>query len=157
MYRQALLFLRIFLITIVATLVASCNSDRGSDVNDKKFNVASTRPVADALDKRTADSRKARIADVKYQLHLEVFEHTDWFSGESTLSFELNDATTALTIDFTGGNVSEVRVNGQPVRVDYNGFFVAPKTSLHLSKSPPPHRRTSASRKCIGRYGRMPV
>ena len=124
MCRQALLFLRIFLITIVATLVASCNSDRGSDVNDKKFNVASTRPVADALDKRTADSRKARIADVKYQLHLEVFEHTDWFSGESTLSFELNDATTALTIDFTGGNVSEIRVNGQPVRVDYNGFFV---------------------------------
>jgi hypothetical protein len=82
MYRQAQLFSRILLITIVAAFVASCNSDNGAQVNDKKLNVASTRPVADALNKRTADSRKARIADVKYQLHLEVFEHTDWFSGE---------------------------------------------------------------------------
>jgi aminopeptidase N len=124
MYRQAQLFSRIFLIPIVAAFVASCNSDSGAPLNDKKFNVSSTRPVADALDKRTADSRKSRIADVEYQLHLEVFENTDWFNGESTLSFELNDATTALTIDFSGGNVSEVRVNKRPIRVDYNGFFV---------------------------------
>jgi hypothetical protein len=55
---------------------------------------------------------------VRYQLHLEVFEHTDWFGGEATLSFELNDATTALSIDFSGGTVSEVRVVDQAVRVD---------------------------------------
>ena len=72
MYRQAQLFSRIFLITIVSTLVASCNSDNGAQVNDKTFNVSSTRPVTDTLNKRTADSRKARIADVRYQLHLEV-------------------------------------------------------------------------------------
>ena len=124
MYRQAQLFSRIFLITIVAAFVASCDSDNGAQVNNKKLNASSTRAVADALDRRTADSRKARLADIKYQLHLEVFEHTDWFSGEATLSFELNDASTALTIDFSGGNVSEVRVNDQPIRVDYNGFFV---------------------------------
>jgi len=113
-----------FLMSIIAGPLVSCDSDHGTQVNDKKFNVSSTRPVADALDKRTADSRKARIADVRYQLHLEVLEHTDWFSGESTLSFELNDATSALTIDFSGGNVSEIRVNDQPIRVKYNGFFV---------------------------------
>ena len=124
MKRRIFLISSAFLISMVAGLVVSCESDRGSQLNDEKFNASSTRPVADALDRRTADARKARIANVRYQLHLDVSANGDWFSGESTLSFELGDATSPLTIDFSGGNVSEVRVNGQAVRVDYNGYFL---------------------------------
>lgn len=124
MKRRIFLASSAFLISITAGLVVSCESDPGSQLSNEKFNVSSTRPVADALDRRTADARKARLADVKYQLHLDVTANSDWFSGESTLSFDLKDATNALTIDFAGGNVSEVRVNDQAVRVDYNGFFL---------------------------------
>jgi len=113
-----------FLISIAAGLIVSCDSDRNTQVHVEKLKVSSTRPVADALDRRTADARKSRLADVKYQLHLDITANNDWFSGESTLSFVLKDATTALSIDFGGGNISEVRVNDQPVRVDYNDFFL---------------------------------
>lgn len=78
----------------------------------------------DALDRVTADSRKARISNLDYEVLVDLVSSEAEFSGDVTLRFDLADADTDLTIDFTGGSVIELSVNDAQVVADYNGYFI---------------------------------
>ena len=106
---------------ILACLLASCQQDdsgHGSGVN------TAARESSDALNYTTASRRKARVSDVEYDLHIDLQGSEDAFAGEVDIRYKLSDAAADLTLDFGGGTVRELRVNGTPVPAAYNGFFL---------------------------------
>jgi aminopeptidase N len=114
----------VVLAVTIASLLVACQPDRGDHGIGDAERTTTSRNVVDALDRQTADSRQARISGVEYDLYVDVHSSTDWFSGEVTIQFGLTDPSSDLSVDFSGGSVHRVLVNGRPIRVDYNGFFL---------------------------------
>jgi aminopeptidase N len=85
---------------------------------------ATLRPVADALDKVTADERKARISDLSYDVFIDLAASDAEYVGEVRIEFNLADANSDLSLDFTGGTLQDVRVNGEKLSAGYNGYFL---------------------------------
>ncbi len=93
--------------------------------------VVNARPVADALDQATAEARKARISNLSYDALIDIASSEEAIMGEVDIQFDLSDAASNLTLDFTGGILNEVKVNGNTVAADYNGYFLTlPATQL---------------------------
>ena len=89
------------------------------------------REAAPMLGMEDAAARSARVANVAYILEFELDGETDEYTGRATTTFELTDARANLTVDFAGGTVASVQVNGSPVDAPYNGYFVTlPANSL---------------------------
>jgi aminopeptidase N len=100
----------------------------GNDIN-----VDHARAAADALDKVTADSRKARISNLEYDAFVDIAASEEELVGEVSIQFDLSDASASLTLDFTGGTVNAVQVNGETSAADYNGFYITlPAEQLQL-------------------------
>jgi len=118
---QRLIRRRLALLAAVPALLllGSCQQD----VQDDR-GVDSGRSPVDALDRDTANARKARISNLEYQVLIDLVSSEDEFSGDVTLRFDLADASTDLTIDFTGGSVIEMLVNDAQVVANYNGYFI---------------------------------
>jgi aminopeptidase N len=113
----------VLLALLAAILIAACQPDHGVPGTHGTESV-STRPVTDALDRQTARMRKARLADLQYELFVDIQSSTDEFLGEATIRFDLADASSDLSIDFSGGTVQEVRVNDELVVASYNDYFI---------------------------------
>ena len=91
------------------------------------------RPAVDALDKTTADARKARISNIEYDAYIDIAASEEDIIGELSARFDLSDAISDLTLDFTGGTVSSLRVNGEAISDAYNGYFITlPAEELQL-------------------------
>jgi len=83
-----------------------------------------TRAAVDALDKTTADVRAARVSDVSYDVSIDLSDGDEAFTGEVFIEFALSNAESDLTLDFNGGTLLEVKVNGEVISPEYNGFFI---------------------------------
>ena len=70
------------------------------------------RAAVDALDKATAMARKARISNLEYDALIDIAQSEEELVGKASIQFDLSDASSDLTIDFTGGTVNSIRVNG---------------------------------------------
>jgi len=82
------------------------------------------RPAEDRLTAEYAAERGARVSDVRYALEFTLEETPERFSGRADIRFDLAHAANSLTLDFSEGDVSAVRINGEDATVDYNGAFV---------------------------------
>ena len=104
------------------------------------FNAASAAPVKAAnaraenayLSEADAMARSARVSNVDYVLDF-TLTGKETFSGTTTVSFDLKDNDSPLTIDLDKATVKSVAVNGKQVAARYNNWFVtlAPE---HLAK-----------------------
>ena len=120
---------------ILACLLASCQQDDSAIGTGDSLNT-STRESADGLDYTTASARKARVSEVQYDLYIDLHSSDDAFTGEANIHYELSDADTDLTLDFGGGTVGDLRVNGEPVQVAYNGYFLTlPAAALRTGEN----------------------
>jgi aminopeptidase N len=93
---------------------------------------ANTAPRAENafLSQADAAARSARVSNVDYVLDF-TLTGKESFGGTTTLSFDLNDASSPLTIDLDKATVKSVTVNGKSVAPQYNGWFVTlPANSL---------------------------
>jgi len=120
-----------FLVTLAVLsalfLITSCQQTPLRPVDDN------ARAAVDALDRDTADARKARISNVAYNTYIDIASSEDEFLGDVTIRFDLSDASADLTVDFTGGVVSMLQVNGVSVAADYNGYYITvPAEQLQL-------------------------
>jgi aminopeptidase N len=115
---------RLVPVLILTGLLAACGQDRGRDAPATPQSRGTARPVVDALDKATADARRARVANVAYELAIALDPGAAQFGGEITIRFDLSDPADDLTLDFGGGTVLDARLNGQPFDGGYNGFFL---------------------------------
>ena len=83
-----------------------------------------------------AAARAARVGNVAYNLEFELDGEADEYAGRVRTVFELKDGRASLTVDFAGGTVASVRVNGSPVIAPYNGYFLTlPASSLRTGSN----------------------
>lgn len=117
---------KITLATILSLGLMAC--DRGSETPANEGANANAnsqlRVVADDLMETRAIARKARVLDANYDLSIDLTDKETGFEGSTVISFVLKGADEPLTVDFSGGKVSAISLNGQSVGVDHNGFFI---------------------------------
>lgn len=95
----------------------------------------SDRPARDQLSQAEASARKARVSQIAYVLDIDLVTLGDAYQGVVAVEFQLTDNAAPLEIDFTGGSVSAVVVNGQALAADYNGFFITLPASALIAGS----------------------
>jgi aminopeptidase N len=88
---------------------------------------AAAAPAARAenafLSQADAAARAARVSNVDYQLDF-TLTGKETFSGTTTLTFDLKDADSPLTVDLDKATIKSLSVNGKPVAPQYNGWFI---------------------------------
>lgn len=76
------------------------------------------------LTEKTARQRAQRVSDVKYRLQFSIDAESPDFTGQVEISFRYrNGSSAALPIDFAGGKIHTLEINGKPVpRPSYDGL-----------------------------------
>jgi aminopeptidase N len=122
---------------VLATLLGLTACERGPAVQEEVVRKSGIpRPVANALDRDTAERRKARISGLEYELFIDIAAGPDEFLGEALLRFDLTDADSDLTVDFAGGSIVSVTVNDAVIDPDYNGnFLTIPADALAVGQT----------------------
>jgi len=82
------------------------------------------RAAAAALTMEHARSRAARVSEVSYEFSVRLDGTSPEYAGSVAASFELSQADESLTLDFAGGSVASVVINGDAVESHYNGYFL---------------------------------
>lgn len=75
------------------------------------------------LSQDDAFARSARIANVDYVLDF-TLTGKETFAGTTTVTFDLKDTGSAVTLDLNKATVKSVSVNGKPVKARYNDWFI---------------------------------
>ena len=97
---------------------------------------AQERAAAPKLTIEAARERKSRVREVAYGLRFELDGEAAEFSGSVNIAFELSGMGEDLTVDFTGGTVAAVAINGERVDADYNGFYLTlPAAALQAGQN----------------------
>ena len=122
------------LLAIISTLLlVACGEQAVTSVNSTSTADYPIRPALDQLSQSEAIARKARISDISYVLDIDLVSLVDSYQGRVTANFTLTDSDRPLEIDFTGGSVNGVVVNGETLDPDYNGYFLTLPTSALLA------------------------
>ena len=109
-------------ILYIITILAACGHETASAAAD----TADDRADGPGLTVEYARWRKQQIVDVDYTLSVSVGKSGESFSGVVVANTTLaKPLTRPLTIDFTGGEVIEVSVDGEEIPFGYNGFFIS--------------------------------
>ena len=78
-----------------------------------------------------AAARSGSVGNVAYILEFELDGVADEYTRRIWTTFELTDGRAGLTVNFAGGTVASVRVNGSLVVAPYNGYLLTlPASSL---------------------------
>ncbi|MFT7295046.1 MAG: aminopeptidase N, partial [Pseudohongiellaceae bacterium] len=128
----------------LAVLLSNCSEQPSQEINsaaDSSIDSSAAnsgdqdaRPALDQLSQLEAIARASRVSNVSYDLDIDLVTAADSYQGQVILQFDLNELSSSLEVDFTGGDISQVEVNGEAIEVDYNGFFVRlPATALEQS------------------------
>jgi len=84
------------------------------------------RADAPGLTADYAALRKRQIANVDYRISVGLDGESKSFSGRVIADTEIaRPLQQPLTMDFTGGKVKSVSVNGREIPFDYNGYFIS--------------------------------
>jgi aminopeptidase N len=100
--------------------LAACNFT--SLATSKSFE----RKQAAYLEQTYAVLRKKQVRDVSYQLHIELDEAKVSFAGDMLINFTLaNNNKMPVTVDFDGGEILSVVLNGKTIPWKYNNWFIS--------------------------------
>lgn len=114
---------------IVLILLGACMAGCNYESNRSKEPVVVIRGAAAVLSEQDARARSLRLSNTSYQLTFELDGESPEFPGSVEMRFNLSKAEEPLTVDFVGGKVQRIAVNGVDTAIDYNGYFI------HLSPS----------------------
>ncbi len=127
--------LALLIITLTALTLFACQQEKPVENNDDDKS-SHARAAVDALDKNTADARKARVSNLEYDALIDIAASEEEIVGELSIQFDLSDASSDLTLDFTGGTLNSVLVNSESVSADYNGYYITlPAEQLQLGSN----------------------
>lgn len=91
---------------------------------------------AAGISKELAQSRAARVSDVRYALQLELNRHAETLPGVETVRFNLSDASTDLAIDYRDGTLASATLNGSAIpSALLNGHLLLPATKLQRGEN----------------------
>jgi aminopeptidase N len=102
---------------LISLLVLICGCSNSPDT-------AHSREAKRGLDQATAMIRKQQVSNPSYSIDLQLNAEGTPFSGSNLISFDFQPQGSDLSIDFSAGNVIEVKINGKPADYQYNGFFL---------------------------------
>ena len=108
----------------VETSQASVSDYRPIDETEAGENVHAGRPAAAMLTMEHARSRVERVSNVAYDLKIRLSGDLPEYSGTVTARFELANSDQDLTMDFAGGTVHSLIVNGSAAVGSYNKFYI---------------------------------
>ena len=113
--------LRVCLLCLVSLQLISCNSTSQPKVHDSVSLNSSAARLA------LATSRSARIAEVSYQITLDLTQ-AEHFSGSTQVNFQLSDTSTPLSLDLLRADIKSFIINGHKIYPSYNGkaFILSP-------------------------------
>jgi len=79
-----------------------------------------------------AQARKARLSQIKYQLNVNLPDKGETYSGTQHIDFELSDIRKPLRLDFFGGKVRSMELNGRrlPKTAQKKDFILLPVAAL---------------------------
>ncbi len=106
-------------IAIASTLIASASASASAMAAAP----SGVRAENAFLSQADAFARSARVANVDYVLDF-ALTGKESFSGTSKISFDLNDASQALTIDLDKATIASLSVNGKTIASQYNNWFI---------------------------------
>lgn len=108
---------------LCSAVLAACG--QGTDGQAPSSAAKLTRAEAPGLSERYAKLRKEQVAAVNYQLSVTLDATGKSFSGQVIADTELNGPLEQpLTIDFAGGTVDAVSIDGESVPFEYNDHFI---------------------------------
>lgn len=123
---------RILLPFLCLTLLSSCGDKRDDSMQSPspaataESTAVVARPDGPELTADYAAWRKRQIADVDYRISVDLDGEADAFGGRVLATTEIaRPLQQPLTIDFTGGEVKTVSVNGTEIPFEYNGYFIS--------------------------------
>lgn len=117
--------MRVFLVLLTLLIgLSSCSEQNPPAAIVAKAVPSINRPALDQLSELEATARKQRVSNIAYKLEIDLASEAESYSGTVIAQFDLSSNNTPLDIDFTGGSVTQVVVNGQIVTPNYNGFYV---------------------------------
>lgn len=108
--------------SLAALSLAAC--DPAATPADETVLQTVVRADAPGLTQEYAGFRATQVANVRYRLAVELDPSLDYFSGENSISFDLHDTSSDLTIDFAGGEVFGASANGADIAAGYNDSFI---------------------------------
>ncbi|MCH9692056.1 MAG: aminopeptidase N [Gammaproteobacteria bacterium] len=111
---------------LCSAVLAACSQNNTSPPATKTTPlVTANRIESSGLSASYAELRKKQIAEVNYQLSVNIDKTGSTFSGEVIAKVKFKrPINQPLTIDFAGGNVDAVSVDGRAVSFQYNGQFI---------------------------------
>jgi aminopeptidase N len=109
----------VFFCTLLIALTSACSHLQSSS------NKSLERKLEPYLEQGYAVLRKRQISAVSYQLHVELDEASASFTGEIKIDFTLaKNNKMPVTVDFDGGQVLSVQLNGKPISWQHEKWFI---------------------------------
>ncbi|WP_163834009.1 aminopeptidase N [Spartinivicinus ruber] len=113
---------------LTISLIAGCTTQLSQQTGSKK---QWSRAAEANLTHEYAKQRYQQVRDVSYQLALSLSKTKPDYTGEVTVDFAWQPGEQPLTLDFVGGKVHSMHINGKPVNAEYNNWFIQlPATQL---------------------------
>jgi aminopeptidase N len=98
-------------LVMIATL-SGCKSNEKKERDPAAIGQPTVKSEAD-LTLKEAQSRKARLSNIEYKLHVTLPAAESTFKGVEQIRFTLSDSSKPLRLDFFEGKVESLTVNGQ--------------------------------------------
>ena len=108
---------RVMALAIASTLAF------GAAVHAAPAKSAAARAENPFLSQEDAFARSARVSNVDYALDF-TLTGKETFAGTTTVTFDLKDNASDITLDLNKATVKSVSVNGKPVQTRYNNAFI---------------------------------
>jgi aminopeptidase N len=86
--------------------------------------IAASRDSEGRLTEAYARYRSQLVSDVAYELFFDLDGFARQFLGRTMIHFELKELADNLSVDFSGGVIDKLRLNGRDIEPDYNGHFI---------------------------------
>jgi len=80
--------------------------------------IPSPTPARDLLTRDEARARAERVRNAAYEIDVDLHADRETFAATTALAFDLEGVSEPLFLDFKGGSIGVLTVNGQPVAPD---------------------------------------
>ena len=110
--------------SLLATLLLAAVAGCSKQPDPSAAQLAVDREPGDFLTRDVAKHRKRAISQPRYDIEVDLGHAPDAFSGRVTATFNYGNGDDPLTVDFRGGAVVRLTLNGVEVPFEYNNYFI---------------------------------
>lgn len=119
----------LFICACLVAVTSACTFNKSSSVKSLVVKASANKSIERKqepyLEQSYAVLRKQQISAVSYQLQVELDETSTAFNGDIAIDFTLaKNNKMPVTVDFDGGEVLSVTLNGKPISWQHEKWFI---------------------------------